>query len=59
MLCVYICYVLVWVVMDSSKIGRWTDMPKGKPKTQAQRRASHSAKYGAKSPLPKRGSKKK
>jgi len=28
---------------------------KGKPKTQAQRRASHTAKYGAKSKLPPRG----
>jgi len=29
-------------------------MKKGKPKTQAQRRATHTKKYGAKSPLPAR-----
>ena len=27
----------------------------GKPKTQAQRKATHAKKFGAKSPLPKRG----
>ena len=30
-------------------------VPNGKPKTNAQRKANHAKKYGAKAPLPKRG----